>query len=264
MRRFPLYLALVLSIHLPGAYSQEAAANSGRVTLSNGRINVIAKNIPLRQLLEEIRQAAGFSLSTFPGAESEMISAVINDAPLEEALRIVLGRYDSVFLYSTGDSERAGLKSLWVYRKGQATGLVPAAAEALADTKGLRAKLNDSDPAVRARAFEAMLARPGIEEHDSIGRAVRAERDDGLRATMIESMRNSGLQFRPEFWGSLSADPSENVRMLVLDALEGTPQIRDFAALALTDPSPHVKQRAQEILEHLGAATASPKPGTVQ
>jgi len=81
---------------------------------------------------------------------------------------------------------------------------------------------------------------------------------------MIESVRNHGLQLPPEFWGSLSADPSENVRMLVLDALEGTPQIRDYAALALTDPSPHVKMRAQAILDFLGAPSAPAKPGINQ
>jgi hypothetical protein len=109
-----------------------------------------------------------------------------------------------------------------------------------------------------------MLARPGIEEQDAIAKAVLAERDDSLRASMIESVRSSGLQLRPEFWGSLSADPSEHVRMLVLDALEGTPQIQDFAAVALTDPSPHIKLRAKEILEFLGAPPASADQGTVQ
>ena len=264
MRRLPLFLALALSSHLPSAYSQEAAANSGRVTLSNGRIFVNAKNVPLRQLLDEVRQAAGFHLSTFPGAEAEMISAVIHDAPLEEGLRILLGKYDSVFLYSAKDSDRAYLKNVWVYRKGQANGLEPAAAEALANTKELRVKLSDSDPAVRTRAFEALLARPGIEEHEAIARAVRTERDDNLRASMIESVRGHNVQLAPEFWGSLSADPSEHVRMLVLDALEGTPQIRDYAALALTDPSPHVKMRAQAILDFLGGAPAATKPGVGQ
>jgi hypothetical protein len=69
---------------------------------------------------------------------------------------------------------------------------------------------------------------------------------------MIESLRSSNLSLPPEFWGSLSDDPSEQVRLLVLDALEGTSQARNFAALALSDPSDHVKLRAKEILDVLG------------
>jgi hypothetical protein len=252
-------LVLALSTQFPAARSQEIAATS-HVTVSKARISVRAQKVSLRQLLDEIRQAAGISLSAFPGAEAEEISATINDAPLEQGLRTLLGGYDSMFLYSSRNSERADLTKVWIYRKGQGTGIEPASLEALAGTKSLREKLNDPDPAVRARAFAALLNRPGIEEKEAVIRAVLAERDDNVRAGMIESLRSSGLQLQPEFWGSLSADPSEHIRLLVLDALEGTSQIRDFAALALTDPSPHVKLRAKEILDALGTATAPAPP----
>jgi hypothetical protein len=257
MNRCQLFLMLVLTNQVQSAYAQEAAAAAGRVSMSNGRISVRAADVPLRQVLDDLRQATGISFSAFPGADAEVVSAAINDAPLEQGLRILLGRYDSIFLYSANDKGAADLKKVWVYQKGEATGLEPAAAEALAGTKTLREKLNDPDSGVRARAFEAILARPGIEEQELVIRTVLSERDDSLRARMIESVRSSSLQLPSEFWGSLSADPSEQIRLLVLNALEGTSRARDSATLALTDPSPHVQLRAKEILDSLGASGAS-------
>src|ERR1044071_1104346 len=109
MHRILLCVALVLLSHVSGAYSQEAP-HSERVTISNGKLSVRAQDIPLRQLLDEIRQASGISLSTFPDAEAEMISATINEAPLEQGLRNLLDRYDSIFLYTARDGGHAELK----------------------------------------------------------------------------------------------------------------------------------------------------------
>jgi hypothetical protein len=254
MKPYPcLFLVLVFAGAPTGSYSQEAPASS-HVTCSNGRISLSAREIPLPQLLDEIRQAANLSLSVFPGAEEEMISAVLKDAPLEQGLRTLLGSYDSIFLYSANGRGGADLKKVWVYRKGQATGLEPASAESVAGTKALREKLNDPDAAIRRRAFDALLSRPGIEEREFIIQAVLAEREDSLRANMLESVRSSGLQLPPDFWSSLAADPSEHVRLLVLDSLEGTMEGQNFASLALSDPSPHVQLRAKEILDSLPSA----------
>jgi len=256
MNRCLLFLVLAFANPLPSAYSQEAS-NLRRVIVANGRISVSAQGIPLRQILDDVRQASTVGFSTFPGAEAELISADIDNVPLDQGLRILLGRFDSIFLYSAHDADRAELTRVWVYRKGQASGLEPTPEEAAANTKGLREKLNDPDRGVRRRVFEALLARPGIEEQDAITTAVLAEPDDSLRASMIESVRSSSLRLPPEFWGSLSNDTSEHVRLLVLDTLEGTAQARDFATLALTDPSPHVRLRAKDILDAIAPESAS-------
>ena len=249
-----LFSVLVFAGVPLNSYSQEAPPASSHMAWSNGRISLSAREVPLPQLLDEIRQATNLSLSVFPGAEEEVISVVLKDAPLEQGLRILLGRYDSIFLYSANDRGGADLKKVWVYRKGQATGLEPASAEAIAGTKALREKLNDPDAVVRRRAFDALLARPGIEERELIISAVLTERDDSLRANMLESAHSSGLQLPPEFWASLAGDPSEQVRLLVLNSLEGTMEAQSVAALALTDPSPHVQSRAKEILDSLPSA----------
>src|SRR5689334_8158806 len=106
MRGCLLCMAPLLVVQLSTAYAQEAAANSGRIAVSNGRISIRAENVPLRQLLDEIRVACSVSLSAFPGAEAEMISAVIHDSTLEDGLRALLSRYDSIFLYSARDSRQ--------------------------------------------------------------------------------------------------------------------------------------------------------------
>lgn len=255
MKPYPyLFLVLVIAGAPLSSYSQEAPAPASHVTFSNGRVSLSAREIPLPQLLDEIRQAANLSLSVFPGAEEEVVSVTVKDAPLEQGLRTLLGRYDSIFLYSANDRGGADLKKVWVYRKGQATGLEPTSAETITGTKALREKLNDPDSVVRRRAFDALLARPGIEEREIIINAILSERDDNLRANMLESVSSSSLQLPPEFWASLARDPSEQVRLLVLNSLEGTTEAQNIASLALTDPSPHVQSRAKDILDSLSSA----------
>ena len=260
MRSRYLFLVLALFSQMPAACFQETADSSGHVRVSNGRISVSAQNVPLRQLLDEVRQAAGITVLISPGMEAEEISVTFNDALLEQGLQILLGRYDSLFLFSANSTERSDLTKVWVYRKGEANGIEPAPAELLSGTKTLRDKLNDPDSGVRSRAFEALLNRPGTEEKEAVLRAVLAERDENVRIRMVESVHSSGLQLPPEFWSSLSADSSEHVRLLVLDAVEGTSQVRDFAASALTDPSPHVRLRAKEILDALATVAPSAAP----
>lgn len=245
-----LRVILVFVSQLIPGYGQEAAAGASHVAVTSGRISIRAEEVPLKQLADEIRQASGIHVADCADADAEMVSVNI-DAPLEQGLRILLGRYDSVFLYSASDSGPAVLKKIWIYHKGRADGLEPAEVGATASTRELREKLKDPDPVVRQRAFQLLISRPGREEHDAIMSATLAERDDGLRASMLEALASSGLELSAEFWNSFSSDPSEHVRLLVLDALEGTPGIGDIAVPALNDPSPHIRQRAKDILDTL-------------
>ena len=52
---------------------------------------------------------------------------------------------------------------------------------------------------------------------------------------------------------SLMSDPTEHIRIPALDALQGSANLREFAAVALTDSSPHIPRRAQEFLKEIEA-----------
>jgi HEAT repeat protein len=174
---------------------------------------------------------------------------------VEEALRVILIGHDAFFLYSAEASGRASLRSVWAYRKGEATGFQPAAPEALQSAKEIRVQLQDSNPRTRTRAFRALLERTGSEAAEAVAATVMQERDDAVRGSMIEAVRSSGIELPAEMWGSLTADPAEHIRLLALDALQGAPGLREFATTALSDSSPHVRQRAQEIINELEAAS---------
>jgi HEAT repeat protein len=253
MKNLVVVAMALCSAGIPRAGAQETVAvvPAQWVRIENGRLTLRAQGVGLRRLLDEVSQATSVPFLTFAGADEETISASMDNVPVEDAVRLLLGRYDSFFLYSGDDSGRSALKSVWIYRKGESRGVQPAAPETLESTRQIRSRLADPNASVRVRAFEALLARPGIEELDAITSAAKAERDDEARARMIAALRSTDLAIGPEFWGSLMADPSEQIRMLALEAFEGSPQLREWVRSALSDPSPHVRQHAQEMLESL-------------
>jgi hypothetical protein len=226
------------------------------VNLLNRTISVASERCALQELAAEIGRVAGLPVSVSTAAADDQISINIRGMSLEETLRAVLIGHDAFFLYSA-EAGRAALRGVWVYSKGEATELQPAAPHALQSTREIRAKLQDSEPSARTRAFRALLERPGSEVVEAIAAAVVQERDDTVRGSMIEALRSSGVELPTEVWGSLTADPAEHIRMLALDALQGSPSLRGFAAMALSDASPHVRQRAQEIIDELEAISGA-------
>jgi hypothetical protein len=70
---------------------------------------------------------------------------------------------------------------------------------------------------------------------------------------MVEAVRSSGSELPGDVWASLVTDPAEHVRILALDALQGSPNLRALIALALADSSSHIRQRAEEMAKELEA-----------
>ena len=241
-------ISLVSAVTL--SLSQEPKIQVDRST--DGRLNVKVENTPLEEVLDAIRPGAGIAIKASPQASQQLVSAEVRNGSLEEALRVILRGHDSFYMYAVEEDKPAALKAIWVYGRGEAKTMQPASAEALKASKEVEASLTDSDPAVRMRAFNILLERAGNDAHRGLIAAVMQERDESVRGRMVEALRGTGSDLPPELVPTLLNDPSEHIRILTLDSLRGSPNVREFATAALTDSSPHVRSRAQELLDETG------------
>jgi len=225
---------------------------------ATGRLNVSVENTPLEEVLDAIRPGAGIAITASRQAGQQLVSGEVGNASIEEALRMILRGHDTFYMYAVEGQKPAALKAVWVYGRGEAKTMQPAAAEALKASKEVEASLRDSDPAVRMRAFNILLERAGNDARNALISAVMQERDDSVRAGMVQALCGTGSDLPSELVPALLNDTSEQIRILTLDSLRSSPNLREFATAALTDSSPNVRSRAQELLDETaqGARTA--------
>jgi len=249
-------VTLVLVSTVTSVLSQDARNQVERS--ATGRLNVAVENAPLEEVLDAIRPGAGVAITASQQARQQLVSAEVRNASLEQALRIILQGHDTFYMYGVEGERPAALRAIWVYGRGEAKTMQPAAAEALKASKEVEASLRDSDPAVRMRAFNILLERAGNDARNALISAVMQERDDSVRAGMVQALCGTGSDLPSELVPALLNDTSEQIRILTLDSLRSSPNLREFATAALTDSSPNVRSRAQELLDETaqGARTA--------
>jgi hypothetical protein len=87
------------------------------------------------------------------------------------------------------------------------------------------------------------------------------EPDDRARVQQVYEAVSGARQLPPDELTVLALqDPSHEIRFLALQALGGESDARTVATAALNDPHPHVRSKAQEILDALDAAVAPVQP----
>jgi hypothetical protein len=97
---------------------------------------------------------------------------------------------------------------------------------------------------------------------DAVRQALREQPDDQLRTKVLYETLRSGTELPADFLTELALyDRSSEVRFLALQALTPRSEVEAVARLALNDPSPHVRTKAQEILLGLEPARQSPPAG---
>lgn len=239
--------------------SSQLAGQPPVLTIREGRLTLQVLHGSLGLILDEVAQAAKITIVRGEGVGDDLVSVDLRNTPLERGLQEILRNQDSFFLYGAEGNSPASLKKVWVYPKGQARGLQPGPPEAWASVKEIEAKLANADALVRSRAYEALLERKGELALNAINRLVKEEKDDDVRTRVLSAALNSGLQLPVDLRISLaSADPAEEVRLIALDTLRGDSNLAAIATGALTDPSPNVRIRAQEIINELNAASLPP------
>lgn len=237
-----------------------AAAPSERVSIvyEKGLLEASIQDCQLVEVLEELAAKTGVAIFAAPGVGQEKVSLKLTNVRLDEALRQLVGeRYDTFFYYRAANLDPARLRSVWIYPMGWGVALKPVPPAAWASSGELAAMLNDADPAVREKVYEAMMERPSAANRDlllDVLRGVR-ETDDDVRARILFAALHKGMSIPAPLLADLATtDRSEYVRWMALNALSQNPAVKPVAERALNDPSPHVQERARGILEELEAA----------
>lgn len=229
------------------------------VTVKDGRLSVRVENRSEDWVLDEVSRQARVAISRVSGSGRTRVSLQFQDLPLNEGLRLILRDQDAFFFYGAAGKSPASLKAVWIYPKGGGAGLEPVPPDVWASTKELERDLSDLDPAVRGRAIEALVERRQGAAREMVLAALE-DPDEDVRSRALYQALNSDVDLSTDVLSDLAlGDSSADVRFLALDALSDRPEARAVAEKAADDASPHVRQRAEEIL-HRPDANRHPVP----
>jgi len=226
------------------------------VTYEGGRLSIRMRDANLGGALQELSRRTGVKVVVAPEIEDAEISATLDVADLDLGFRAMLSQYDVFFYFGGSGSDHASLRAVWVFPKGAALTIQPAPLEAWAGGKELEALLSNPEPRVRQQAYEVLMRRPDSHSRELVIQAIRGsgEKDDDLRQRIFSEALSRGLSIPPEILSEVArSDNSEQVRWMALDALQQDGKGKQAAEAALTDPSPTIRQRAEEILAAVAA-----------
>jgi hypothetical protein len=225
------------------------------VTFKEGSLSIRVEYRSLDWVLEEVSREAKVAIIRDGGAARRRVQIRFQDLPLDEGLRRILKDQDYFFFYGAEGNAPASLTAVWVYPKGEGRGLRPVPPETWASTRDLEGDLADADPAVRARAVEALVERKREGAREALLEALK-DQDEQVRTRALYKAADEDLELPTATLIELAlGDSSPDVRFLALEALADRPEVRTIAEAALNDQSPHVRQRAREILQSLDEAT---------
>jgi hypothetical protein len=240
--------------------SEKPTSHPSIITFREGRLTVDVQNVLLELLLEEISRQAIVAIISPEGLGDESVSVQFQDLPLDQGLRQILKDRDTFFFYGAEEKVPASLKAVWVYPPGQGRAVQPVPPEKWASTKEIEGKLTDPNAEARARAIQALVQRKGDNALDELLKALK-DKDDHVRTQALWGALSSGVQLPAESLKELALrDRAAEVRFLALQALTAHPQAGEIAKLALKDPNPHVRTKAQEIILQLEETPRSPEP----
>jgi hypothetical protein len=234
--------------------SQDIPGARLSIAAQRGRLTASLDQAPLLAVLDELSRQTRIAITPAEGLDLEVVSAELKNIAVDEGVRKLLENYDA-FLYYTPDRRRqATLTAVWVYPKGAAATLRPVPPELWASARDLESALSDRDPAVRERAYDALMSRPDRASHNLVVLAIQgaSEPDVELRERLLSAAISKAIELPRDVLADLvRADAAETIRLMALDALSGDPAAREIGAAALADASLLVRERAKEFLAEL-------------
>ncbi len=259
--------------------SAAPAWSAGPVTMEDGLLTMKARNMPLREALQQIASQAEVEIVVQGGAE-QTVSADFSRTALEEALRRLTQDFNSVFLYGpnrmkkvllyakNASSNGQGAAQQEIFRpgapalpasappKGQtartAEDSPPSAAdEEEAAPESAAELMKSDDPALREQAV-GMLA--DLEDGSGVGQLMemlQRDEDSSIRQLVAEVLSSLGDRKAVPALGKALADKDAEVRSMAVYALG---QIGGADAVALIkkaqkDRNQSVRQAAADALE---------------
>ena len=227
-----------------------AAQGRLSLTVEKGLLSISIADYPLRTVLEELGSRIQVAFVTAERVADDSVSAELRGVSLDECVRQLLSGYDTFLYYGNVGGAASALRAVWVYPKGAASTLRPVPPDAWASRKELESMLDDPNPEVRERVYEALISRPDRQSQEMVLQAVRGirESDEGLRQRILSAILSKGVPVPPELLATLVRnDVSEQIRWMALNALAEHPIAQQVAEMAFRDPSQSVRERAQEI-----------------
>jgi hypothetical protein len=225
------------------------------MVVEKGLVTASIQNRPLSVVLDQLVPGRQVTITVSPEIGAESVAAELKRVPLEEALRRVLSKYDAFYYYAATGDNAPSLRAIWVYAKGTASALKPVPPEAWASQRDLLTSIEDRDPVVRERAYEALILRPDTRSRELVIAALRGfrEKDEGMRQRLLSRAVSNGMPMPEEVLADLArADSSEQIRLIALDALaRDSAVVKAVAEAALSDASDSVRARAKDILSEL-------------
>lgn len=270
-------LFIVMLLGGPSSAGSQGASgeNTFSVLLSpDNLLTVRAENIALEEVLAEVAEQAFIKIS-FHGPAKESVRMEFSDLPLEEGLRRLTKKFNSVFVYGQAKGGNAGsrIEEVIIYAKSD-TGLankpiimVPQrskgiqleerSGEALSTPNGER--LPDSNPGQEEQVVGVKLDPEKETAVVDLGKILLNEEDEDAKVMAAERMGDLGNEMALVPLMHALGDKNPTVRKSAADALSriGGEHVKKALERSLTHENPNLRESAAEILERIEAAESA-------
>jgi hypothetical protein len=236
------------------AQQPQTASGQARIVVRGGTMSLEVRGCTLPQLLSLIASRAGVRISVSDALPPVPLSVRTPSQSIEATIRELLRDTDVFVLYAAEPDAAQRLAAVWVYPRGSARGIEPLPAALWASTRELQHQLTEWSPDLRARAIEELIARTGDAALPDVFTAL-ADGDADIRQRALDAALAAGLDVPLQQLHALTLDdPSPEVRLRALQALEGRPESASTIEAATHDPDANVRREAQSILTRLSQA----------
>ena len=227
------------------------------------RVTLHVRRTALAAVLREITAQTGITVTTQVHIPAVVLTIDLDNVPVDEALKQLLGAFDLVLLYRGNLAPPRSL-AVWIYPPGQGGSALPGDAAAGA----LRDSVRQAEPAARAHAYEELLLHPDRLPSTVLEDGLRDE-DAQVRLRVLAQALVTHVAVPGETLERLAlTDSDPQVRQTALTVLQGEQdlgrqQVEHIAEAASRDSDPAVYSTAMELLANLDATRSSETPETL-
>jgi len=228
-----------------------AEQGQARLVLRGGLLSLDARACTLTQLLSTISARTGIRIAVSEAIAPVPLSLRTRAQSIEATIRELLRDTDVFVLYAAEPRAEPRLAAVWVYPRGSTRDIEPVPAEMWASTRELQRQLIEQSPELRARAIEELIARAG---DTALPHVLDAFADDNAetRQRALDAALAASLDVPLQHLHALALnDPSPEVRLRALQALEERSDSTWVIEAATHDPDSNIRHEAQSVLRRV-------------